>query len=67
MSGVVEFGICDICKKENYMERTYFHYDIKCECHSPKHFILIIHCKDCIPKEPKETKIILKTETLNKL
>jgi hypothetical protein len=67
MSGDCEFGKCDICSKENYLQRTYFHYDIKCECHSPKHFELVIHCSNCVPNEPKETKIILKTENLNKI
>jgi hypothetical protein len=64
MSGCVEFGICKFCKRETNLQRTYFKYDIKCECHSPYHFELVIHCKDCIPKEPKETKITIKTDDL---
>ena len=28
----VEYGKCDICGNENYLERTYFHYNIPCEC-----------------------------------
>ena len=67
MSGEVEFGRCDICKEDKPLERTYYHYDIKCECHSPYHFELVIHCKDCVPKEPSETKIILKTSNLSKI
>jgi hypothetical protein len=66
MSDCSEYGKCDICKKEGPLERTYFQYDIKCECHSPNHFELIIHCKNCRPIEPKTTKIILKTEKLSK-
>lgn len=66
MSGSVEYGSCDVCKKETFLQRTYFRYDIKCECHSPNHFELIIHCKDCIPKEPTTTKITLRTENLSK-
>lgn len=65
--GDIEYGPCDICKKETQLERTYFRYDIKCECHSPWHFEFISHCKDCIPKEPEETKVILKTNSLIKI
>jgi hypothetical protein len=64
MSGEVEFGRCEICKENKPLERAYYHYDIKCECHSPYHFEFVRHCKDCIPKEPLETKIILKTSNL---
>ena len=58
--------MCDICKKEAPLQRTYFRYNIKCQCHSPYHFELIIHCKDCIVKEPKETKVVLLTSNLEK-
>ena len=67
MSGSCEFGKCDMCKKETHLERTYFRYNIKCECHSPYHFELIIHCKDCIPCEPTNTNIILNTKYLNNI
>lgn len=67
MNGEIEFGKCSICGKETYLQRRYFKYDIKCQCHSPTHFELVIHCGDCVPKEPTETKIILKTENINKL
>lgn len=67
MSGCVEIGICDICKKEAHLQRTYFRYNIKCECHSPYHFELVRHCSDCIPKEPRETKITLRTEYLKNI
>jgi hypothetical protein len=66
MSGSAEYGTCDICKKEANIERTYFRYDIKCECHYPSHFEIVYHCKNCIPKEPTITKIELKTENLSK-
>jgi hypothetical protein len=64
MSGEVEFGKCEICNENKPLERTYYHYDIKCECHSPRHFEFVRHCKDCVPKEPIETKIIMKTSDL---
>lgn len=60
-----EMGTCGVCRKENaILQRTYFHYDIKCECHSPNHFELIRHCNDCTPVEPNKTKIYLKTSEL---
>lgn len=62
MSGCMEYGKCEICGKEAPLQRTYFRYNIKCECHSPNHFDLVIHCKDCVPTRPKETKVILSTK-----
>jgi hypothetical protein len=67
MSGSSEFGRCEICKKQTYLERTYFRYNIKCECHSPYHFELIIHCKDCVPIEPVNTVIQLNTKYLKNI
>jgi hypothetical protein len=67
MSGCNEHGKCEICGKETFLERTYFRYEIKCECHSPNHFELIRHCKNCVPKEPTTTKISIKTEALKDL
>jgi hypothetical protein len=64
MGGECEFGTCEICKQDKPLQRTYFHYNIKCECHSPNHFDLVIHCKDCVPVKPRETKAILKTDNL---
>ena len=60
--GEIEFGRCEICGKEAPLSRKYYYYDIKCECCSPKHFVYIAHCKDCIPKPPREIKVILKGE-----
>ena len=57
-----EFGICGICNKIKGLQRTYYHYNIKCECHSPNHFVRISHCKDCVPKEPTEIRVILKAK-----
>ena len=66
MSGSSEFGVCKYCKKETHLERTYFRYDIKCECCSPSHVEIVWHCKDCKPIEPSETRIVLKTKNLSK-
>lgn len=62
----IEYGKCQICGKETNLQRTYFRYKIKCECHSPYHFELIIHCSDCVAIEPEYTKIELKTKNLIK-
>lgn len=67
MSGNAEYGICDICKTETHLERTYFRYSIKCECHSPYHFEIVYHCNKCTPIEPKFTRINLSTEYLKKI
>lgn len=65
MSGEIEFDKCEVCGKETELQRTYFRYDVKCECHSPNHFELVRHCIDCVPEEPKYTKISVKTEDLH--
>ena len=76
MSGSIEFGKCEVCGKESSLQRIYFNYDIKCECHSPNHFELVCYCNKCVPLEPEETTIMLKqnvsfikikTKNLNKL
>lgn len=67
MSGFIEFGKCDICKKESTLQRKYYKYDIKCECHSPYHFEIVKYCKDCKPKEPIETRILVKTSNLKRI
>ena len=66
MSGNLEFGTCDVCGRENYLTRTYWNYNIKCECHSSQHFEMSMHCSTCIPKEPYLTKVTFKTETLQR-
>lgn len=65
--GEIEFGKCEVCGNEAQLQRTYFRYDIECECHSPHHFELVRHCKQCVPTEPKETRIVFKTNLLKKL
>lgn len=64
MSGEMMFGKCQCCGKERPLIRTYFHYPVKCECHSPNHFEIIDHCAECTPKEPTYTKVEFKTEDL---
>jgi len=61
------FGTCDICKKQAPLQRTYFRYDIKCECHTPTHFDIVFHCSECTPKEPRTTEILIETKILKDL
>lgn len=62
MSGSIEVGDCSICGKKDVVgiNRKYFHYDIKCDCHSPKHSEMVYHCNDCIPIPPKTTIVHIK-------
>ena len=64
--GTVEQGNCMVCGKKDVcpIERTYFRYDLECECHSPKHFEIVWHCPTCIPQQPTETKVVFKTSDL---
>ena len=70
--GSIEFGKCDICGKEAPLERTYFHYDIHCQCCGCKeddrnmHFELVCHCKDCVPDIPKVINPVLMSKIDNK-
>lgn len=64
MSGCSEFGKCECCGNEDFLQRTYFRYPIKCECHSPYHFELVRHYKNYTPTEPTTTKITIKTSNL---
>lgn len=52
-----EYGICDICGREANLQRKYYHFNIKCECHLPTHSEMIKYCSDCVPLRPAETTI----------
>jgi hypothetical protein len=65
--GDMEWGKCPICGEEGQLFRTYFYYDVKCSCHSPHHFELRHHCKNCKPKEPQYTKIEFRTSDLKRI
>lgn len=66
MSGEMEWGTCSVCKKDGPINRTYYHYVIECECHSPSHFEIVYHCNECEPVEPRTTKITMPTNKLVK-
>ena len=59
-----EINYCSICGNKKEVQRTNYYYGIKCECHSPEHFEIVWHCKDCEPKEPEKTKITLTRKQL---
>lgn len=52
-----EYGICDICGREANLQRKYYHFNIKCECHLPTHSEMVKYCSDCVPLRPAETTI----------
>jgi uncharacterized OB-fold protein len=62
--GDIEYGRCDICKLNNNLTRTYFHFPIACQCCGSTHHEMISHCSKCKPKMPKITKVELSTSKL---
>ena len=61
MCNSIEWGKCEICGKEDQLERTYFYYSIYCECCGNKdengqnrHFEMVRHCRKCPAPMPKE-------------
>lgn len=66
MSGEIMIGKCMYCMRMSNLERTYFHFNIKCECHSPNHFESVEHCVACKPKMPSFTSILLKKNFVEK-
>ena len=61
-----EFGICEVCGKESPLFRTYFYYNIPCECcgcvidNKKMHFEIVRHCETCTPDIPKQIRPLLK-------
>ena len=60
MTGEQEYGTCDICGCQDTLSRTYYYYNIKCECHSPEHFEIVMTCPKCKPVPPKKTSVEMK-------
>ena len=63
--GDSERGLCGVCGEIKDLNRKYFHYNIKCECHSPDHFEIVWHCNECLPIEPVVTSLSIRTDELN--
>lgn len=62
MSGEIEYGTCDMCKKEAHINRKYYRYDIKCDCCNSKdkpHFEIVRYCNECEPKPPRKVNVSL--------
>ena len=53
--GDINVTKCNMCGKVAQVNRKYYHYNIQCECHSPNHFEIVEHCRECVPFEPKTT------------
>lgn len=58
----LEYGKCDMCGNIAYLQRKYYNFDIKCECHGDEHFEIVSYCKDCVPIIPPTTEIKLYDE-----
>lgn len=56
----IENARCDVCGIIGEVQRTYYHYDIKCECHSPNHFEIVRHHEGCVPRPPTDAAGFLK-------
>lgn len=61
---MVFYGKCEVCGKETSLQRTFYVYNVSCECHHGMHSERVNHCKDCKPEEPKETRITMDTKKL---
>ncbi len=61
MNGSVETGFCSICRTMAVVSRTYFYYDIKCECCSgDRHFEIVWTCPNCKPEAPHRISVVMK-------
>lgn len=57
--GAVEYGECDICKREASLNRKYYRYNIPCDCCNDEHFEIVRYCNKCDPKPPKVVKVVI--------
>ena len=47
-----EHGECNFCGELGLLQRTYYYYDVDCECCSgDKHFEIVWNCYQCIPHD----------------
>lgn len=60
MCGDAEYGRCEICGKESVLDRTYFYYDISCECCNKRHHEMVRHCHSCVPEIPDSIHPLIK-------
>ena len=63
-----EYGTCSFCGETALLERTYFYYDVDCNCCSgPKHFEIVWNCYECLPYDMGITNIELTKEFKHKI
>lgn len=61
-----ETGTCSVCGKHAApVVRTYYRYDIDCDCCNKKHFHIVWHHPHCNPKPPPGIKIFLEIQPVN--
>ena len=63
-----EYGKCECCGKEAPLTRTYFYYNIPCECcgctidGNHYHSEMVSHCCNCTPSIPDEIRVVQDNE-----
>lgn len=58
-----EYGRCEVCGAEGPLDRTYFYYDIRCDCCGNRdgyHFELMCHCSKCPAPMPDRVRPLIK-------
>ena len=63
-----EHGECNFCGELGLIQRTYYYYDVDCECCSgDKHFEIVWNCHQCIPYDMGIQNIQLSNKTKHKI
>ncbi len=58
-----ERGKCTICGQSGIMMRKYYYYDVDCDCcGGTRHFEIVHHHENCIPRPPSTIKIALEIQ-----
>lgn len=59
MNGAQEVDICSVCGKRGSVIRTYYHYNVPCECClGGRHFEIVRTCPDCKPVPPRRISVV---------
>lgn len=60
MSGACEQGICTICGNTAIVDRTYYYYNVRCDCCvGNQHFEIVYTCNQCKPEKPRKIKALV--------
>jgi len=63
-----EYGECTFCKEQGILQRTYYRYDVECECCSgDQHFEIAWNCHECIPYDLGIQSIQLSNKAKHKI